>query len=125
MPSPEFASEFVVRDVYKYDTRSPGRWIASHLLRHTRFIVTFLIGAFSNAAGAAIIPTLVGIAFNAILRPQPDLDTVSRVAMLALGSQLLRAVLQFMRNASAEVLGHRIARDLRHELYASLLGQRM
>src|SRR5258708_23251264 len=125
MPSPEFASEFVVRDVYKYDTRSPGRWIASHLLRHTRFLVTFLIGAFSNAAGAAIIPTLVGIAFDEILRPQPDLDTVSRVAVLALASQMLRAGLQFMRNDSAEVLGQSIERDSRQELYASLLGKSM
>ena len=108
MHSSESASEFVVGDVYQYDTRSPARWIISHLLRYKWYIVAFLIGAFCNGAGAATIPTLVGIAFNTILAPQPDLNIIAGLAVTAFVSQTLRAVLQFMRNASAEVLGQRM-----------------
>src|SRR5262245_20088738 len=125
MSSPESASEFVVRDVYQYDTVSPTRWIASHLLRYKRFIVLFVIGAFSNAAGAALIPTLIGIAFDDILKPQPDLNAIGVIALIAIGSQALRATLQFCRNASAAVLGQRIERDACQELYANLLGKSM
>jgi ATP-binding cassette subfamily B protein len=125
MHSSESLSEFVVSDIYPYDTRSPGRWIISHVLRHKWFIVTFLIGAFCNGAGAATIPTLVGMAFNTILKPQPDLNIIAGLAVAAFVSQVLRATLQFMRNASAEVLGQRMERDTRQELYASLLGKSM
>src|SRR5258708_40075102 len=125
MASPASASEFVVSDAYPYDRRSPLRWIMSHLLRHKLFMATFVLGAFCNALGAALIPALTGIAFNAILKPQPDLDTVGWIALVAIGSQWLRAVLQFMRNGSAETLAQRLQRRTRPELYPSLLGKTM
>src|SRR5258708_34190752 len=125
MASPASASEFVVSDAYPYDRRSPLRWIMSHLLLHELFVATFVLGAFCNALGAALITALAGIAFNAILKPQPDLDPVGWIALVVIGSQWLRAVLQFMRNGSAETLAQRLERDTRQELYASLLGKSM
>lgn len=40
-------------------------------------------------------------------------------------SQLIRSVLQFFRNYSAEIYGQRIERDVRDELYSNLLGKSM
>ena len=40
-------------------------------------------------------------------------------------SQVVRAILQFGRNFGAELLGQSVERDIRHELYVSLLGKSM
>lgn len=125
MSSPASASEFAVTDVYPFDQRSPIHWIISHTLRYKRFIVTFIIGAFGNGLGASIVPLMIGVAFNAILKPQPDMSMVVTAALTVLASQFGRAALQFMRNASSELMGQRVERDARQELYANLLGKNM
>ncbi len=81
-------------------------------------------GAFCNAALATAVPYYVGIAFNAITGGQ-GLAAVLPMAFAIIGSQLLRGGLQLMRNCSAEVFAQRIERDVRDELYASLLGKSM
>ena len=83
-----------------------------------------MIGAFANAALAAAVPYYVGVAFNAISEGR-GLDAVLPMAFAIIGSQLLRAGLQLMRNFSAEIFAQRIERDVRDELYASLLGKSM
>ncbi len=123
--SPTNASEFAVSDAFSYDQLSPERWLTSHLLRYKILIVFFVLGAFFNAAMAFIVPALLGIAFNAVLKPQPDRDTVLRCAILIVLTQIFRAFVQFARNASAEALGQSLERDMRKELYASLLGKSM
>src|SRR5690348_8659960 len=122
---PSSASEFAVSDTVLYDLRSPRQWLTSHLLRYKALIIIFVIGAFFNAAGAFIIPALLGVAFNAVLKPQPDMDTVVRCAILIVISQSIRATFQFGRNAIAEALGQSLERDVRKELYGSLLGKSM
>jgi ATP-binding cassette subfamily B protein len=67
---------------------------------------------------------LIGEAFNAISQPQPDYAVLIRAAVLIVISQLLRSVLQLGRNFSSEIIGQRLERDLRDELYASLIGKR-
>ena len=124
-PIPASSGEFVVDNAYRYDQRSSLRWIISHLSRRKLFIVFFVMGAFFNAAMAFAIPNLIGIAFNAVLPPQPDLNTVSWCAILVIASQIFRAFVQFSRNASAELLGQSIERDVRQELYGSLLSKSM
>jgi ATP-binding cassette subfamily B protein len=119
------ASEFAVSETVFYDTRSPQRWLTSHLLRYKPLIALFIVGAFFNGVGAFIVPALLGVAFNAVLKPQPDLETVAWCVVLIVISQILRALLQFGRNASAEALGQLLERDVRKELYASLLGKSM
>jgi ATP-binding cassette subfamily B protein len=119
------ASEFVVADDYAYDQTSPFRWILSHALRYYPYIGSFALGAFCNALGASLIPLLIGIAFNTILSPHPDMQIVALCGLGAFGSQVFRALLNYTRTASAEFIGQRIERDARHELYANLLGKSM
>jgi ATP-binding cassette subfamily B protein len=101
------------------------RWILSHAIRHWYLIVGILIGAFSNAALAAAVPMLVGQAFNGILNSPPDLALLGRMALWIVGTQMLRGILQLVRNFSAELIAQRIERDIRDELYVSLLGKSM
>jgi ATP-binding cassette subfamily B protein len=118
------SAEFVAHPAFKTDHRSPARFILSHILRHPLFGVMMIIGAFSNAALASAIPYYVGQAFNALTRGQ-TLEVIGALSLSIILSQLLRASLQTMRNCSAEIFAQRIERDVRDELYASLLGKSM
>jgi ATP-binding cassette subfamily B protein len=84
-----------------------------------------LVGAFVNAALAAVVPILIGVAFNAILDSPPDVAELRRIAIWIALTQFIRGVLQFGRNFSAEMFGQRLERDIRDELYVSLLGKSM
>ncbi|MGD9047981.1 MAG: ABC transporter ATP-binding protein [Anaerolineae bacterium] len=119
------ASEFAVDQARHSDRRGPVRWIWSHALRHKLFIAGVFVGAFANAALAAVVPLLVGDAFDAVALSPPDLRALGATAGLIALSQLGRGALQLLRNFSAEVIGQRMERDTRDELYASLLGKSM
>ena len=118
-------AEFVLPQVQAYDQRTPVRWILSHVGRHWWLAIMTLVGAIGNAILATAIPILVGQAFNAILADPPDLTRLGRIALLIIGSQVLRGTLQFGRNFGAELTGQRIERNIRDELYLSLLGKSM
>lgn len=118
-------TEFAVETAFSSDRRSPLRWIASHVVRHKLFVFLMLLGAFGNAALAAVVPVLIGVAFEAALATPSDVDTIGLAALAIIGSQVIRAVLQLGRNFSSEVIGQRLERDTRHELYTSLLGKSM
>jgi ATP-binding cassette subfamily B protein len=118
-------SEFALEQTRPSDRRGPIRWILSHALRHKLFILGVFTGAFSNAALAAAVPVLIGQAFDAAGASPPDLSGIGRAAALIAVSQLARGGLQLVRNFSAEVIGQRMERDSRDELYASLIGKSM
>lgn len=101
------------------------RWIFSHVARHWGIIILVMVGALGNAALAAVVPVLVGDAFNAMLQPLPDTSALLPLALLIGGTQILRGVLQLGRNFGAELLGQRLERETRDELYVSLLGKSM
>lgn len=106
-------------------THGPVRWIWSHSVRYWPILVMLVIGAIGNAALAAVVPVLVGNAFNDMLQPAPDLSLLLPLALILGGSQVVRGVLQFGRNFGAELMAQRIERDIRDELYVSLLGKSM
>ena len=118
-------SEFAITQGWQSDRRGPVRWIWSHTLRHKLFIVGVLFGAFSNAALAALAPILAGQAFDAVSSSPADLAILGRAALLIAVSQIVRGGLQLIRNFSAEVIGQRMERDTRDELYTSLIGKSM
>jgi ATP-binding cassette subfamily B protein len=118
-------SEFAVTRTWQSDRRSAVRWVISHALQHKLFILGVLLGAGANAALAAAVPVLIGRAFDAVTASPPNLRGLGTAAILVAGSQLLRGGLQLIRNFSSEVLGQRLERDTREELYASLIGKSM
>ena len=119
-------SEFTVKQQWQSDRSSPARWIFSHTLRHGWIIAAMLVGALGNALLASIQPLQTGRAFDAILATPPDLRTLGNAALLIAIIEMGRGLaLQMARNFAAETLGQRLERDIRDELYASLIGKSM
>ncbi len=118
-------SEFAVDLQQQSNRRSPGRWVLSHFGRHGWLFLAMALGAFGNAALAAAMPVFIGVAFNAALADPPDLDRIALSAVIILASQVSRSVLQLGRNFASAVIGERVERDSRQELYLSLLGKSM
>ncbi|MBN2388521.1 MAG: ABC transporter ATP-binding protein [Anaerolineales bacterium] len=103
----------------------PARWILSHALRHWWLILIMVAGAWGNAQLAAYVPMLTGQAFDTILADPNALRALIPITLLIGGSQVLRAFLQLGRNFGAEVIAQKVERDVRDELYVSLLGKSM
>ena len=119
------SSEFVIHTDQQSDQSTPLRWVWSHFIRHKIYIAMLFVGALGNAIGAALIPVMIGVAFNAALQSPADVDRIGWAALTIVMGQLIRAVLQFGRNFSSELIGQRIERDTREELYISLIGKSM
>jgi len=119
-------AEFNVKSPIKSNHSSPFRFIVSHIMRHPVTALLLVMGAFSNAYLAGVVPGALGDAFNAILLfNEQTITLVLNSILLIIVSQTLRSVLQFLRNFSAEVFAQRFERDIRDELYSSLLGKSM
>jgi len=120
------ASEFAIEKSWQPDRRSAARWVFSHALRHKLMIAGVLLGALGNALLASAEPMLTGRAFNAVTAVPPELRTLGTTAILIAVTQVSRGlVLQLIRNFSSETLGQRLERDIREELYTSLIGKNM
>ena len=118
-------AEFSLARKYRTDRSGPVRWIFSHAIRKWPYWIVILGGAFGNAALAAVAPILIGDAFNAILQNPPDTSILPRTAILIALSQLVRGIMQFGRNFGSELLAQGMEREVRDELYISLLGKSM
>jgi ATP-binding cassette, subfamily B, bacterial len=117
-------SEFTAHIPYRTDHRTPLRYIWSHIRRHPIWGFGMIFGAFCNAVLAAVVPFALGSAYSGISNGG-GIEATYIPILIVIGSQLLRAVLQLMRNYSSETFAQRIERDVRDELYASLLGKSM
>lgn len=118
-------NEFSVIQPWRSDTRSAPRWVFSHVRRNWALIAVILTGAIGNAGLAAAIPIFTGAAFDAITGAAPDLWALALACVLLVVSQAVRSGLQLGRNFGSEVLGQRLERDARRELYGELLGKSM
>jgi len=118
-------AEFTLARRHTTDRRNPVRWILSHTTRYWWLVLIMFIGAIGNAALAAYVPVLTGDAFNAMLKVPPETKVLLPLALIMGGSQVLRGILQLGRDFGAELIAQRIERDVRDELYVSLLGKSM
>ncbi len=118
-------AEFTLARRHAADRRTPVRWILSHTRRYWWLVIIMFVGAVGNAALAAYVPILTGDAFNAMLKVPPETKVLLPLALIMGGSQVLRGVLQLGRNFGAELIAQRMERDVRDELYVSLLGKSM
>jgi ATP-binding cassette subfamily B protein len=118
-------SEFAIPQTWYPDRRGATRWVVSHVARHKLFIAGLLIGALGNALLAAAVPVLTGRAFDAVAHTPPNLRGLGAAAGLIVASQVVRGALQLARNFSSEIIGQRLERDIRAELYVQLLGKSM
>lgn len=125
MSATSVSAEFTLPEDHKVNRSGPIRWLVSHTLRYWPLGIILIGGALSNAALAAVVPILVGQAFDLILGAPADISNLGRIALILGATQVLRGFLQFGRNFSAELFGQRLERDIRDELYVNLLGKSM
>jgi len=121
----QLSEEHRTSDFIRSQRDHPVRWIGAHFAYYWYLGLIMLGGAVGNAALAAAVPIYIGQALDVLLANgsvQPDLR---RLAFLILITQFVRGLLQFGRNFSAELIGQRMERDIRHEFYTSLLGKSM
>ena len=118
-------AEFVLPQAKQHSRVSVTRWILAHTQDHLWIVIMTLVGAFGNAALAAAVPVLLGQAFEIVIGVQDVAQGLARIAILIVATQVFRSVLQLGRNFGADMLGQRLERDIRDELYLSLLGKSM
>ncbi len=117
-------TEFSVVKNWQSDRRSPARWLLSHAMQQKIFILAVVVGAFGNGMGAGLLPMFIGRGFDIIVKTG-DVHLLGVTALWLIGSQLIRGVLMLMRNFASEIIGQRVERDTRDELYLSLIGKNM
>lgn len=118
-------AEFTIPQKYASDRRSPVRWVFSHAVHQWPLFIVATLGAFGNAALASVPPILIGQAFNSILASPPQTQSLAQVAILVAISQVARGILQLGRNFGFELIAQRIEKNVRGELFTSLLGKSM
>lgn len=115
--------EFTVATAYRFDQSGPRRWILSHLLRYKRYAASFLLASALANTLLALLPTLTGAAFTAVLQPGSARARLAQLALIFLGVVLVKGAFDVVSSFSDELLGKRLERDAREELYVSLLGK--
>ncbi|NTV63340.1 MAG: ABC transporter ATP-binding protein [Oscillochloris sp.] len=115
-------SEFTASDAHRYDQRSAGRWIFSHVRRYWHFALGFyvcFIIAWSCYSGAQV---LIGHAADAILGSS-DADGLLIIALTILAVLVGDGMSGLFGSLSAENVAARFEADARQELYESLLSK--
>ncbi|MDQ3329010.1 MAG: ABC transporter transmembrane domain-containing protein [Chloroflexota bacterium] len=115
--------EFSPVQEYLFNRDNAMRWILAHLLRYKRFVAVFLLATLTLNVVLSLVPRLTGLAFDEVLRPQPSRDRLLTIALSILGIVLVSGIIDLSGRLSSELLGKRLARDARDELYVSLLGK--
>ena len=118
-------SEFSIERKYPTNRTSALRWVLSHAARQWVFFLIALTGAAVNAVLATYGPILTGDAFNVVMQPIPIMSDLLRIALLLLLTQGGRAIILLARNFCFEVIAQKTERNIREELYVSLLGKSM
>jgi len=121
----ELISEFSIPNKHKTNKSNATLWLLSHFMRYWPLGVMLMLGAFGNAYLAAVVPKAIGQAYEAITAEAQGVYLLKTIAWTILISQVVRGVLQFGRNFGAEWIAQLLERNIREELYISLLGKSM
>jgi ATP-binding cassette, subfamily B, bacterial len=113
--------EFTIEHEYHYNLTSPLRWIIAHLWRYKHLVLCYMLASIMANAVYASVSLLTGAAFNAVL--SGSLDQLARLALLMLGTIALGGCSDVGARVFPELIGKRVVRDAREELYLSLLGK--
>jgi ATP-binding cassette subfamily B protein len=117
--------EFILPRRFTTDRRSSLRWLSSHSRQNWYLILAAVLASFGNAVLMSVTPILIGQAYNLITAPVIDLVKLGQIAAVIAITQVVRSGLQFVRNAGFELTAQRTERNVREELYTSLLGKSM
>jgi len=114
-------SEFRIEDAYRYDTRTPARWVVSHLWRYKGLLLVGMTLTIGSLVSYSSGPVLVGYAAAEMVKPGGGALTF--YALSVLGVLCLDGVFNLAAYYCFENLAKRFSADARQELYASLIGK--
>ncbi|MEO7913592.1 MAG: ABC transporter ATP-binding protein [Roseiflexaceae bacterium] len=117
-----YQREFTITNEYRYDHRSASRWVIAHVLRYPLMPLIFIITAIGMAAAQSLGAVFVGQAFDTLLGGG-GLPDLARAALLVVAAYLGYGACDIVNSLVLRVLGQRVERDTRAELYLSLLGK--
>ena len=105
----------------------PADQVAVPTLERVRPPMRSLLAVVFNArlVVAAVVPVQIGLAFDAILAEGSTAAVLTVFVWTIIITQIVRGGLMLGRNFGAEWLGQLLERNIRHELYGSLLGKSM
>ena len=116
-------SEFNVVGAHRYDRSGPVRWIVSHVLRHKWYTAGALVGVLVMNALNSAQQRLVGVAFDALLEDSADRSYLLEITAVIAVVVVVKSLIDLGQSLAGEVVGQRLERDARDELYVSLLGK--
>ncbi len=114
--------EFTIADEYHYNHRTAPRWVLSHVLRYPVLPTLFLITVIGMAVAQSLGAVFVGRAFDTLLNGG-GLAQLTSAALLVVAAYLGYGACDIVNSLSLRVLGQRVERDTRAELYLSLLSK--
>jgi ATP-binding cassette subfamily B protein len=114
--------EFTVANEYRYNYRSPLRWMFSHMWRYPWLMVIFLITMFIMVGSQSLSAVAVGNAFD-VINNRSGLEALLFASLLVVAAYLGYGIFDFVNSLAIRVLAQRVERDARDELYISLLSK--
>ena len=115
--------EFTVRGAPVYNHAGAWRWVRSHLGRYRRLSALFLVSSLLSNCFWSVLPVITGSAFNDVLHSRSPHSQLARAALLMLAFVACAFCFDLLARSVVQVLGKRLARDAREELFTSLLGK--
>jgi len=115
-------SEFTIEGLREYNRSGPVRWIISHCWEHKLYFLGGLFGFLSAYIAFSTARVLFGEGAQLIV------DNAGAAAVIGVSFGVLVASVwdgigSLIGSLSLVILGNRLERDARHELYVSLLGK--
>ena len=118
----EFTASGVATEGRRYDTRSPLRWVFSHIRHHPFLAAGAVVCSITAWSLFGLGPVMVGRVAQVVI--DGGAGTALLVATAALLAVLVGdSICALCSSLCAVTLGHRLERDARDELYRSLLGK--
>jgi len=122
MASSALQREFTIANEYHYDRRSPTRWVLAHVLRYPVLPVVFVVTVIGMAVAQSLGAVFVGRAFDVLLNGG-DAAALGVASLWVTSAYLGYGACDIVNSLALRVLGQRVDRDTRAELYGSLLGK--
>ncbi len=114
--------EFTIANEFQYDTRSPLRWLSSHILRYALLLIVFFVTTAGMGATQSMAAVLVGRAFDTVVNAAGT-TALTVAALWVVAAYVGFGLFDIVNSLVIRVLAQRVERDARDELYLSLLSK--
>ena len=114
--------EFTIANEFQYDTRSPLRWLSSHILRYALLLIVFFATTAGMGATQSMAAVLVGRAFDTVMAGAGS-TALTVAALWVVAAYVGFGLFDIVNSLVIRVLAQRVERDARDELYLSLLSK--